>query len=94
MDVIISNQVSLPVSGNPPMDLSVTHRLLHPGPDSAMLAPRTPFFLGPYNAPHCAQFSQQHLQVRPNSDVSLHLVELDGDIMKLQQRFKCKFYSV
>ncbi|XP_030585205.1 histone deacetylase 7-like isoform X2 [Archocentrus centrarchus] len=44
------------------MDLSVTHRLLHPGPDSAMLAPRTPFFLGPYNAPHCAQFSQQHLQ--------------------------------
>ncbi|XP_074486009.1 histone deacetylase 7-like isoform X4 [Sebastes fasciatus] len=41
------------------MDLSVTQRLLHPGLDSAMLAPRPPFFLGPQ---HCSQFSPQHLQ--------------------------------
>ncbi|XP_029947945.1 histone deacetylase 7-like isoform X2 [Salarias fasciatus] len=44
------------------MDLSVTHRLLHPGPESAMLAPRPPFFLGPLTAQNCSQFSQQHLQ--------------------------------
>uniref|UniRef100_A0A3Q3D161 Histone deacetylase n=1 Tax=Haplochromis burtoni TaxID=8153 RepID=A0A3Q3D161_HAPBU len=62
LDVIISKQVSLPVNGNPPMDLSVTRRLLHPGPDSAMLAPRPPFFMGSLTAQHCAQFSQQHLQ--------------------------------
>lgn len=52
----------MPVNGNPPMDLSVTRRLLHPGPDSAMLAPRPPFFMGSLTAQHCAQFSQQHLQ--------------------------------
>ncbi|XP_041836976.1 histone deacetylase 7-like [Melanotaenia boesemani] len=44
------------------MDLSVTHRLLHSGPDSAMLAPHPPFFLGPLTTQHCSQFSQQHLQ--------------------------------
>ncbi|XP_028261274.1 histone deacetylase 7-like isoform X2 [Parambassis ranga] len=44
------------------MDLSVTHRLLHPGPDPAMLAPCPPIFLGPLTAQHCSQFSQQHLQ--------------------------------
>ncbi|XP_053291495.1 histone deacetylase 7 isoform X3 [Pleuronectes platessa] len=44
------------------MDLRVTQRLLHPGPDSAMLTPRPPFFLGPLTAQHCSQFSQQHLQ--------------------------------
>lgn len=46
------------------MDLSVTQRLLHPGPDSAMLAPRPPFFLGSLPAQH---FSQQGLQVRKSS---------------------------
>ncbi|XP_031180001.1 histone deacetylase 7-like [Sander lucioperca] len=44
------------------MDLSVTQRLLHPGLDSAMLAPGPPFFLGPLTSQHCSQFSQQHLQ--------------------------------
>ncbi|XP_070815919.1 histone deacetylase 7-like isoform X2 [Chaetodon trifascialis] len=44
------------------MDLSVTQRFLHPGPDSAMLAPRPPFFLGPLTSQHCSKFSQQHLQ--------------------------------
>ncbi|KAM9409626.1 histone deacetylase 7-like isoform 2-T4 [Pholidichthys leucotaenia] len=44
------------------MDLSVTHTLLHPGPNSDMLAPHTPFFLGPITTQHCSQFSQQHLQ--------------------------------
>nr|CBN80913.1 Histone deacetylase 4 [Dicentrarchus labrax] len=48
--------------GEQPMDLSVTQRLLHPGPDSAMLAPHPPFFLGPLTSQHCSQFSQQHLQ--------------------------------
>ncbi|XP_035517489.1 histone deacetylase 7-like [Morone saxatilis] len=62
VDVIISNQVSLSMHGEQPMDLSVTQRLLHPGPDSAMLAPHPPFFLGPLTSQHCSQFSQQHLQ--------------------------------
>ncbi|XP_044036401.1 histone deacetylase 7-like isoform X2 [Siniperca chuatsi] len=62
VDVIISNQVSLSIHGEKPMDLSVTQRLLHPGPDSAMLAPRPPFFLGHLTSQHCSQFSQQHLQ--------------------------------
>lgn len=93
VDVIISKQVSLPVNGNPPMDLSVTRRLLHPGPDSAMLAPRPPFFMGSLTAQHCAQFSQQHLQVRSNSDVSSHLVELDSDIMKLQHELDIAWIS-
>ncbi|XP_059186111.1 histone deacetylase 7-like [Centropristis striata] len=44
------------------MDLSVTQRFLHPGLDSAMLAPHPPFFLGPLTSQHCSQFSQQHLQ--------------------------------
>ncbi|XP_026162146.1 histone deacetylase 7-like isoform X2 [Mastacembelus armatus] len=41
------------------MDLSVTQRLLHPGPDLAMLAPHPHFFL---TTQHCSQFSQQDLQ--------------------------------
>ncbi|XP_047438243.1 histone deacetylase 7-like isoform X2 [Mugil cephalus] len=44
------------------MDLSVTHRLLPPGPDSAMLAPHPPFYLGHLTPQHCSQFSQPHLQ--------------------------------
>ncbi|XP_029006527.1 histone deacetylase 7-like isoform X2 [Betta splendens] len=44
------------------MDLSVTQRLLHPGPDPAMLAPRSHFFLGSLASQHCPPFSQQHLQ--------------------------------
>ncbi|KAM9362104.1 histone deacetylase 7-like [Symphorus nematophorus] len=44
------------------MDLSVTQRFLHPGPDSAMLAPRPPYLLGPLTSQHFSQFSQQHLQ--------------------------------
>ncbi|XP_053172121.1 histone deacetylase 7-like [Scomber japonicus] len=62
VDVIISNQVLLPKSWEQPMDLSVTQRLVHPGPDSAMLAPHPPFFLGHLSSQHCSQFSQQHLQ--------------------------------
>ncbi|XP_058487272.1 histone deacetylase 7-like [Solea solea] len=44
------------------MDLRVTQRLLHPGPDSVMLAPRPPFFLGPLTTQHCSQISQQCLE--------------------------------
>lgn len=45
------------------MDLSVTQRLLHPGPDLAMLASHPPLFLGHFTSQHCSQFSQQqHLQ--------------------------------
>ncbi|XP_018533191.1 histone deacetylase 7 isoform X3 [Lates calcarifer] len=62
VDVIISSQVLLSMRGEQPMDLSVTQRLLHPGSDSAMLAPRPPFFLGPLTPQHCSQFSQQRLQ--------------------------------
>lgn len=53
-----------PVCGEQPMDLSVTQRLLHPGPDLAMLASHPPLFLGHFTSQHCSQFSQQqHLQV-------------------------------
>ncbi|XP_030276798.1 histone deacetylase 7-like isoform X2 [Sparus aurata] len=62
VDVIFSNQVSLSIHGEQLMDLSVTQRFLHPGADSAMLAPRPPFFVGPLTSQHCSQFSQQHLQ--------------------------------
>uniref|UniRef100_UPI0037E83FF1 histone deacetylase 7-like isoform X1 n=2 Tax=Semicossyphus pulcher TaxID=241346 RepID=UPI0037E83FF1 len=62
VDVIIRNQVSSSIHGEQPMDLSVTQRLLHSSPDSAMLAPQPPFFLGPLTSQHCPQFSQQHLQ--------------------------------
>ncbi|XP_037535156.1 histone deacetylase 7 [Nematolebias whitei] len=44
------------------MDLSVTHRLIHRGPDSAMLAPQPSFFLGHLTTEQFSQFSQQHLQ--------------------------------
>ncbi|XP_014323876.1 histone deacetylase 7-like [Xiphophorus maculatus] len=44
------------------MDLTVTHRLLHPRPDSAMLAPQPSFYLEHLTAQHCSQFSQHHLQ--------------------------------
>lgn len=45
------------------MDLRVTQRFLQPGPDSAMLAPRPPFFLGPLTSQNCSQLTQQQLQV-------------------------------
>ncbi|XP_017278395.1 histone deacetylase 7 isoform X2 [Kryptolebias marmoratus] len=44
------------------MDLSVTHRLIHRGPDSAMLAPHPSFFMGHLTTEQFSQFSQQHLQ--------------------------------
>nr|XP_057910402.1 histone deacetylase 7-like isoform X2 [Doryrhamphus excisus] len=44
------------------MDLSVSQRLVHPGRDSAMLAPHRPLFLGPFTSQHCSQFSHQQLQ--------------------------------
>ncbi|XP_068598589.1 histone deacetylase 7-like [Brachionichthys hirsutus] len=44
------------------MDLSVTQRFLHPGPDLVMLAPHPPHFLGPLTSQHCSQCPQQHLQ--------------------------------
>ncbi|XP_069567124.1 histone deacetylase 7-like isoform X2 [Brachyistius frenatus] len=62
VDVIISDQVSLPSSGEQPMDLSVTHRLLHLGPDPAMLASHPPFLPGPLNTQHRSQFSQHQMQ--------------------------------
>ncbi|KAK2862355.1 hypothetical protein Q5P01_001888 [Channa striata] len=62
VDVIIRNQLSVPIPRELPMDLSVTQRLLHPSPDSAMLASRHHIFLGPLTSQHCAQFSQPHLQ--------------------------------
>lgn len=45
------------------MDLRVTQRFLHPGSDSAMLAPHPPFFLGHLTSQNCSQLTQQHLQV-------------------------------
>lgn len=66
VDAIISNPVTLSIHGEQPMDLSVTQRLLHPGLDPAMLAPRPPLFLGPLNSQHCSQFSPRHVQVRTN----------------------------
>ncbi|XP_049894125.1 histone deacetylase 7-like isoform X1 [Epinephelus moara] len=68
VDVIISNQSSLSIHGEQPMDLSVTQRLLHPGLDSAMLAPHPPFFPGPLASQHCPQFFQQHLQREMEQD--------------------------
>nr|XP_040058989.1 histone deacetylase 7-like isoform X2 [Gasterosteus aculeatus aculeatus] len=62
VDAIISNPVTLSIHGEQPMDLSVTQRLLHPGLDPAMLAPRPPLFLGPLNSQHCSQFSPRHVQ--------------------------------
>ncbi|KAM3622116.1 uncharacterized protein V6R79_020506 [Siganus canaliculatus] len=62
VDVIVSRRLSSSIHGEQPMDLSVTQRFLHPGPDSAMLARHPPFFLGPLTSQHCSQFSQQHLQ--------------------------------
>ncbi|XP_057701924.1 histone deacetylase 7-like [Corythoichthys intestinalis] len=44
------------------MDLSVSQRLVHPGRDSAMLAPQCPLFLGPFTSQHCSQFSYKQLQ--------------------------------
>ncbi|KAF6735741.1 Histone deacetylase 7 [Oryzias melastigma] len=44
------------------MDLSLSHRLLLPGPDSGILAPHPHFFLGPFNPQHCSQFSQPPMQ--------------------------------
>ncbi|XP_040058989.2 histone deacetylase 7 isoform X2 [Gasterosteus aculeatus] len=62
VDAIISNPVTLSIHGKQPMDLGVTQRLLHPGLDPAMLAPRPPLFLGPLNSQHCSQFSPRHVQ--------------------------------
>lgn len=45
------------------MDLRVTQRFFHPGPNSAMLAPHPPFFLGHLTSQNCSQLTQQHLQV-------------------------------
>lgn len=45
------------------MDLRVTQRFLNPGPDSAMLAPPPPFYLGHLTSQNCSQLTQQHLQV-------------------------------
>uniref|UniRef100_UPI003AB09223 histone deacetylase 7-like n=1 Tax=Centroberyx gerrardi TaxID=166262 RepID=UPI003AB09223 len=62
VDVIVSDQVLSPISGEQPMDLSVTQRFVRPGLDSAMLTPHHPFYLGPFSSQTCSQFSQQHLQ--------------------------------
>ncbi|XP_054641112.1 histone deacetylase 7-like isoform X2 [Dunckerocampus dactyliophorus] len=44
------------------MDLSVSQRLVHPGRDSAMLAPHRSIFLGHFTSQHYSQFSPQQLQ--------------------------------
>ncbi|KAM9800465.1 histone deacetylase 7-like isoform X2 [Syngnathus typhle] len=44
------------------MDLSVSQRVIHPGRDSAMLAPNRPLFLGPFSSQHFSQFPYQQLQ--------------------------------
>ncbi|KAF6733147.1 Histone deacetylase 7 [Oryzias melastigma] len=62
VNVIISDRVSSPVPRKQPMDLSLSHRLLLPGPDSGILAPHPHFFLGPFNPQHCSQFSQPPMQ--------------------------------
>ncbi|XP_067360202.1 histone deacetylase 7-like isoform X2 [Channa argus] len=59
---IISNQLSVPIPKEQSMDLSVTQRLLHPGPDSAMLASRHHIFLGSLKSQHCPQFSGPNFQ--------------------------------
>ncbi|XP_028303306.1 histone deacetylase 7-like [Gouania willdenowi] len=41
------------------MDLTVTHRFLHQHPDSVMLTPRPPLFLGPFTTHN---YSKQHFQ--------------------------------
>ncbi|XP_038551857.1 histone deacetylase 7-like isoform X2 [Micropterus salmoides] len=81
VDVIISNKVSLSIHGEKPMDLSVSQRLLHPSQDSAMLAPRPPFFLGHLTSQHCSQFSQQHLQYKIEQKQN----EMEGKSGELQQ---------
>ncbi|XP_063766799.1 histone deacetylase 7-like isoform X2 [Eleginops maclovinus] len=74
---VISNRVSFfSIHGELPMDLSVTQRLLHPGLDSAMLAPHPPFFRGPLTSQHCSQFSQQHLQYNMESEKREELQQL------------------
>ncbi|XP_029358106.1 histone deacetylase 7-like isoform X3 [Echeneis naucrates] len=86
VDVITSNQVSLSISGEQPMDLSVTQRLLHPGPDSAMLAPRPGLFLGPLNTQHCPQFSQQRLQY--NIEQRQREMEEEEELQQLTRKNK------
>ncbi|KAF7208375.1 transcript variant X4 [Nothobranchius furzeri] len=60
VDVIDSCQILIPTPRSEPMDLSVTHRLVHQGPESAMLAPQ-PYFFGRLTNEHSFH-SQQHLQ--------------------------------
>lgn len=60
---VVSCKDSLSIHGDPLMDLRVPQRFLYPGPDSAMLAPHPPFFLGHLTSQNCSQLTQQHLQV-------------------------------
>lgn len=73
VDVILKKKLSLHKSGEQPMDLSVSQRLVHPGPDSAMLTPHPAFFLGHLSSQHCSQFSQQHVEVSAKADMELLL---------------------
>ncbi|XP_072238633.1 histone deacetylase 7-like isoform X2 [Leuresthes tenuis] len=70
------------------MDLSVTHRLLHPGPDSAMLSPHPPFFLGSLTTQHCSQFSQQHLQYNTEQRQREMEEEKRGQLQQLFRKSK------
>ncbi|KAM7006401.1 histone deacetylase 7-like isoform 2-T3 [Tautogolabrus adspersus] len=68
------------------MDLSVSQRLLHPGSDSAMLTPHSPFFLGSLTSQHCTQFSQHHLQY--NIEQRQREMEEEEKREELQQRIR------
>lgn len=60
---VVSSKDSSSIHGDTFMDLRVTQRFLHPGPDSAMLAPHPPFFLGQLTSQNCSQLTQHRLQV-------------------------------
>ncbi|KAL0977833.1 hypothetical protein UPYG_G00161890 [Umbra pygmaea] len=60
VDVLVPHEASSPLGQECPMDLR-TQTLVRPGPDSAMLAPHHPLFVGTFSAQQFAQYKQQHL---------------------------------
>lgn len=88
MDVVLSSQRYLPLLWVKPMDLTVTHRVLHPGPDSAMLAPQPSFYLEHLTAQHCSQFSKHHLQYNTEQTHIKMEEEKREDTLQLIQKNK------
>lgn len=87
VEVIISSKSSSLIHGDHPMDLSVAQQFLHPSPDSAMLAPCSPFLLGPLTSQQCSQFAQQqHLQYK----VENRKRQMEDKREKLQQLIRKK----